>query len=271
MSEEEKAQRREAALKAAESRTKDWDRRINKGRQATQAKSATKDTVGSKFEGSTNEETRRMVELAKEKEQRTAASMGYNPFEARMMGNNVARAAIGGAETGGGISITDADTSSHAQGEARQSRSPPGGNGNGLRVTNPAGRKEEGDDFSGEDAALVEAFATEIEEALGTVLEQGHNISLTAVQTMLKMMKNMAAKASEDKFKRVRLGNANFHTKVGGVDGGLEVMIAAGFRLETNDEEPVLQHGSCDPVPLKLRVAIRILAQAEAMLNGGSA
>ena len=46
-------------------------------------------TVGSKFEGSTNEETRRMVELAKEKEQRTAASMGYNPFEARMMGNNV--------------------------------------------------------------------------------------------------------------------------------------------------------------------------------------
>ena len=52
---------------------------------------------------------------------------------------------------------------------------------------------------------------------------KGHNISLTAVQTMLKMMKNMAAKASEDKFKRVRLGNANFHTKVGGVDGGLEV------------------------------------------------
>ena len=86
--------------------------------------------------------------------------------------HQVARAAIGGAETGGGISITDADTSSHAQGEARQSRSPPGGNGNGLRVTNPAGRKEEGDDFSGEDAALVEAFATEIEEALGTVLEQ---------------------------------------------------------------------------------------------------
>ena len=46
MSEEEKAQRREAALKAAESRTKDWDRRINKGRQATQAKSATKDVSG---------------------------------------------------------------------------------------------------------------------------------------------------------------------------------------------------------------------------------
>lgn len=40
---------------------------------------------------------------------------------------------------------------------------------------------------------------------------------------MLKMMKNMSLKASEDKFKRIRLGNANFHSKVGGIDGGLEV------------------------------------------------
>ena len=48
-------------------------------------------------------------------------------------------------------------------------------------------------------------------------------MSLTAVQTMLKMMKNMANKASEDKFKRIRLANANFNSKVGSVDGGIEV------------------------------------------------
>lgn len=46
---------------------------------------------------------------------------------------------------------------------------------------------------------------------------------MTAVQTMLKMLKNMAAKSSEDKFKRIRLANANFHSKVGGVDGALDV------------------------------------------------
>lgn len=41
MTEEEKAERRQAALKAAESRTNDWNKRLNKGRQATQTKSAT--------------------------------------------------------------------------------------------------------------------------------------------------------------------------------------------------------------------------------------
>lgn len=41
------------------------------------------------FEDSGNAETRRMVELAKQQEARTAASMGYNPYEARLMGNTV--------------------------------------------------------------------------------------------------------------------------------------------------------------------------------------
>lgn len=40
MTAEEKADRREVALKAAESRTKVWDKRLNKGRQASQAKTA---------------------------------------------------------------------------------------------------------------------------------------------------------------------------------------------------------------------------------------
>lgn len=38
MTEEEKRERREAALKAAEARTKDWDKRLNKGRQASSKK-----------------------------------------------------------------------------------------------------------------------------------------------------------------------------------------------------------------------------------------
>lgn len=41
MTEEAKAERREAALKAAESRTKDWGKRLDKGRQASQTKSTT--------------------------------------------------------------------------------------------------------------------------------------------------------------------------------------------------------------------------------------
>lgn len=52
---------------------------------------------------------------------------------------------------------------------------------------------------------------------------QGPDASLTAVTTMLKMMKNMTLKSKEDKFKRIRLGNPNFNAKVGGIDGGIEV------------------------------------------------
>lgn len=48
--------------------------------------------VDNQFEDSDNAETRRMVELAKRQEARTAASMGYNPYEARMMGNTVSEA-----------------------------------------------------------------------------------------------------------------------------------------------------------------------------------
>lgn len=39
-----------------------------------------------------------MVELAKEQEARTAASMGYNPYEARLMGNTVSD--VGGRDWG---------------------------------------------------------------------------------------------------------------------------------------------------------------------------
>lgn len=41
MTDKAKAERREATLKAAEARTKKWDKRLNKGRQASQAKTTT--------------------------------------------------------------------------------------------------------------------------------------------------------------------------------------------------------------------------------------
>lgn len=48
MTEEEKMERREAALRAAESRTNNWNKQINKGRQATHLKEA-KSEVGKRL------------------------------------------------------------------------------------------------------------------------------------------------------------------------------------------------------------------------------
>ncbi|CAN0157770.1 unnamed protein product [Scytosiphon promiscuus] len=261
MTEEAKAERREAALKAAESRTKDWDKRLNKGRQATQSKSTTNEAVDNQFQDSDNAETRRMVELAKQQEARTAASMGYNPYEARLMGNTAARAAISGAgDSGAGAPLPSPPPAGQ---ETRPAAAPAPAPAPAAAAAEVEGEEE----WIGEEAAMADAIGAEIEGALGAVLEQGPDVSLTAVSTMLKMMKNMSLKSSEDKFKRIRLGNANFHSKVGGVDGGLEVMTAAGFSLQTDGDEPVLQHGPCDPVPVRLSVAMRKLAQAEAMLK----
>lgn len=68
----------------------------------------------------------------------------------------VARAAIGGAETGGGIVIPE-DPLPQEQ-----------------RPSPPVGERDRWakDDFRNEDASFVEAFRTEIEGALGMVLEQ---------------------------------------------------------------------------------------------------
>ncbi|CAM9431207.1 unnamed protein product, partial [Discosporangium mesarthrocarpum] len=110
MTEEEKADRREAVLKAAEARTKNWDKRLQKGRQATNAKSPN-EAMKNRFEASTNAETRRVVELAKQSEAATAERMGYNPYEARLMGHTAARAAVqggSGAEGGAGVPLGNA-------------------------------------------------------------------------------------------------------------------------------------------------------------------
>lgn len=51
MTEEEKAERREAALRAAESRTKRWDKKLNKGKHATQLREATNEVSGASWVG----------------------------------------------------------------------------------------------------------------------------------------------------------------------------------------------------------------------------
>ncbi|CAM9111995.1 unnamed protein product, partial [Choristocarpus tenellus] len=225
MTEEEKEERRKAALKAAEARTKNWDKRLQKGRQATQAK-APGEGGENKFTASTNAETKRIVELAKQQEAATAQRMGYNPYEARLMGHTAARAAVQGAGGGeGGIPLANQSQSSPVPLAAEEppasviDREAVGGRGEG--------REEVEEEWIGQEAAMAEGIAAEVEEALGGVLAQEHTVALVAIQTIRKMLQNMATKSGEDKFKRIRLGNPNFQGKVGSVDGGIEVSESA--------------------------------------------
>lgn len=52
---------------------------------------------------------------------------------------------------------------------------------------------------------------------------------LEALETVQTILGNAARAPAEDKYRRVRLGNAAFQRKVGSVPGGLELLRLAGF------------------------------------------
>ncbi len=114
ITEEEKIQRRQAALMAAEGRSNDWNMRVQRNRQvAGVAKpSVLSDCKQSSPETSTssNPQTIASVKQAKEQEAETARQMGYNPYAPQMVGLAQARnaAMIG---SGGGTGIESSGSS----------------------------------------------------------------------------------------------------------------------------------------------------------------
>jgi len=61
---------------------------------------------------------------------------------------------------------------------------------------------------------------------------------LIAVTTLEKILSNIIANPMEEKYRKMRKGNAAFQKRLGGLVGGEDAMKAAGFSFETeNDEE----------------------------------
>jgi PUB domain len=78
---------------------------------------------------------------------------------------------------------------------------------------------------------------------------------------------NMLTKR-EEKFRRVRLANAAFAAKVAAVPGGLDVMLSAGFQLQSDDAEAYLLYTEpFVPVALRLRVTMHRLLLAKQSLE----
>ncbi len=111
ITEEEKIDRRQATLMAAEGRSKDWEKRVQRNRRAAAAatsstpsncKNSSPDTSTSTLQfdsKSSNPQTIASVKQAKQQEALTAKQMGYNPYTPQMLGLAQARNA---AITGGG-------------------------------------------------------------------------------------------------------------------------------------------------------------------------
>jgi hypothetical protein len=82
------------------------------------------------------------------------------------------------------------------------------------------------------------AAADPLLEALQTVrtLAQSDAEYVTAITTLGKILANIIDHPMEEKYRTVKKSNAAFQKRLGGVPGGHDVMIAAGFVVETTND-----------------------------------
>lgn len=77
----------------------------------------------------------------------------------------------------------------------------------------------------------------------------------TAASTVLTILGNVLADPAQEKFRRVRLQNAAFQSKVVAVPGAVDMLHAAGFCYTMEDQETFLSlPGPALEVPLRARV-----------------
>ncbi len=110
ITEEEKKERRQAVLEAAEGRSKGWEKRVQRNRAAaslapSNCKNSSPDTNTSTFQfdsKSSNPQTIASVKQAKQQEALTAKQMGYNPYTPQMVGIAQARNTVISGDSGNG-------------------------------------------------------------------------------------------------------------------------------------------------------------------------
>jgi len=189
MTEEEKQARRDRLSKAANDRS--WDSKL-------QAKKAAgrKPVVAEEAEEGPplSQETLLSIERSKQGEQAIEKQMGYSPFRPHMSFASPVTAEAGPR----GLEEVE-----------RQVEVP------GL---------EEGPQLQGLEA--------QVDAALARLLSLGdadRAAGRTALQTVHRMLANLALHSQDPKFRSVRLANEVFQRRVGAVPGGLELLQAAGY------------------------------------------
>ena len=231
VSDAERERRRAAQIKAADERSGAWNKKVASGRAARRELPAGGATAGAAAESgpSDNPETVAAVERARARESQERAHLGYDPFAVQMASSSAARAVASGS----GV----------AEPSPAAAAAPPPAPAPGADEDVPP----------------------ELQEAMGKLLQHEPADTIGAAQTISKLLANLDSKFDEPKFKTVRLANKAFDSKVGSVEGGLEIMLAAGFELaEDANGDPVLQFSDADGARAQLRCT---LAQTRRLLR----
>lgn len=229
LSEDEKASRRAAMVRAAQDRGSAWEKRVAQGASRRNGSGSGKDDGRKVYDhdvSARNPETARGAAAAKQAEQEAVRRMGYNPFKPHM-------------------SFSGAGPTAGAEGTPRSS--------SGGQASATEGAQQQQQDYTHE---VTEGDVDAVNEALGMLMsaaEADPSLVESAIATAAKMLKALADNRDEAKFRSIRLANAAFQNKVAACPGGIELFLAAGFTVETEaveatgETEAFLKHSTSPP------------------------
>eukprot|EP00816_Leptocylindrus_hargravesii_P008842 CAMPEP_0196801830 /NCGR_PEP_ID=MMETSP1362-20130617/1611_1 /TAXON_ID=163516 /ORGANISM="Leptocylindrus danicus, Strain CCMP1856" /LENGTH=393 /DNA_ID=CAMNT_0042172985 /DNA_START=90 /DNA_END=1271 /DNA_ORIENTATION=+ len=171
---------------------------------------------------SSSEASKKAVMEAKARENATASALGYNPYEVVKSGSGTSRTAVVDSTHG---SIEAAEQAQTTQSNVDASTLPAPGKTSAPSDTN--------------DAII---FNEQFDEAVALILSN-EEVGKRSLSTMRKLILNAVTKGQTDeKFRKVRLGNARIQKDITDVHGALEVMMMVGFELVEQDKESMLMY-----------------------------
>ena len=95
---------------------------------------------------------------------------------------------------------------------------------------------------AGDMMLVTESMMVAIDEAIGLVLSSPE-AAKTTVSTAYKMLSNACLHPDDSKYSSIRINNPAFQSKIGSVSGGLDLFIAAGFVVVSDQVQFSSQQG----------------------------
>lgn len=206
------------------------------------------------------EEARRARDAAKRSEAKTAAELGYNPYEANYVTAGQARTATV-ATTHGTIQAQQSDNNRGGTAQSQPTTIP-----SVQPPVNPASQSSTGSTTVAKTAPPPsDSFLNAYETA---VTMNDHDKVVASFSILRKVLVNATTKgqqASEDsaKFRRVRLANAKIKAAIVELEGAIDIMLSAGFSLAEEDGESLLIFPMGDNGPSWLPSALERMEKYE--------
>eukprot|EP00814_Leptocylindrus_danicus_P013334 CAMPEP_0116036456 /NCGR_PEP_ID=MMETSP0321-20121206/21221_1 /TAXON_ID=163516 /ORGANISM="Leptocylindrus danicus var. danicus, Strain B650" /LENGTH=398 /DNA_ID=CAMNT_0003513977 /DNA_START=36 /DNA_END=1232 /DNA_ORIENTATION=+ len=174
---------------------------------------------------SSSEASKKAVMEAKARENATASALGYNPYEVVKSGSGTSRTAVVDSTHGSIEAAEQAQTQSNVNNVDASTLPAPG------KTSAPPDTTDE---------TII--FNEQFDEAVALILSN-EEVGKRSLSTMRKLILNAVTKGQTDeKFRKVRLGNARIQKDITDVHGALEVMMMVGFELVEQDEESLLMY-----------------------------